>query len=578
MYQILTPWGEALNRNNPLPEYPRPQFERDSFLSLNGVWEYSIYKTQSERPENSDGEIVVPFSPESVLSGVNRIVMPDDTLYYKRSFTIPEGFNKGRVLLNFGAVDYLCEVMINGVKVGGHRGGYNPFSMEITEALKDGENTIEVYVTDPSDTQPQARGKQKINGTGIWYTPTSGIWQTVWLESVPDIYIEKIKITPDIDASKITVRVETNKSAKNNKIIVRDGDREIASVNYERCRDVKIAIPDQKLWSPETPFLYDLEVVCGDDSVKSYFGMRKFSTGKDEKGYVRLFLNNQPYFHNGLLDQGYWSDGLYTAPSDEALVYDIMLAKKMGFNMLRKHIKVEPYRWYYHCDKLGIIVWQDMINGGGKYSQLKVALMPTLGFKVDDTKNGGLFREDQAGREEYLKDLDEMTDALYNTVSIGVWVIFNEAWGQFDSLKVYDRLKKRDATRLIDHASGWYDQGGGDMKSIHRYFFKFKMPKNEKRPVALSEYGGYSYQVKEHVYSDKVFGYRVYDSQDGLQKAYDSLIEGQIFPAFEKGLAAAVYTQLSDVESEINGLVTYDRKAVKFDIEKIAELNAKFKF
>lgn len=573
--KISTIWGENLDINNPLPEYPRPQFERESFFSLNGVWDYCITKDKIDLPVQFDGKIVVPFSPESDLSGVNKTVMPDDTLFYERTFELPQGFVKNKVFINFGAVDYLSKVYINDKLVGENRGGYNPFSFDITSKLKNGKNKITVAVTDPSDTGTQSRGKQVLKPWGIWYTPSSGIWQTVWLESVPEIYVEKIKITPDIDSSSVNICVTTNKQPKNAQIRIFDNKKEIINVKYIKDESTSIIIANQKLWSPESPHLYNVEVICDNDTIYSYFGQRKFSTGFDKQGFNRLFLNNKPYFHNGLLDQGYWCDGLYTAPSDEALIYDIKLAKDLGYNMLRKHIKIEPYRWYYHCDRLGMIVWQDMVNGGSKYNLLKIAVLPFLGVKCDDRKYNKLFRKSLDSRNEFIKDLTNTVEALYNVVSIGVWVIFNEAWGQFESIKITEILKQLDSTRTIDPTSGWYDQKGQDVKSVHCYFYPFKMPKKEKRPVVLSEYGGYSHQVKGHVFTNKVFGYRVYKCNKKLNDGYKKLIEKQIIPAKEKGLAAAVYTQISDVESEINGIVTYDRKVLKFDKQMIKSLNKK---
>lgn len=571
--KIMTVWGENLNREQPLPEYPRPQMVRDSYINLNGVWKYAINKT-GERPKNYDSEIVVPFCPECVLSGVEKIVTPEDTLLYYREFEVPKGFIKGNEFLNFGAVDYLSKVYLNDTLIGEHRGGYNSFSLNATGVLKEGKNSLYIEVTDPSDTGVQARGKQVLKGGGIWYTPSSGITQTVWLESAPAVYIQKIKLNPDIDKGVIGVTVFTNGESQNCTVNIVEHGQIIAKASIKAGIKEEIAVPDFKVWSPENPYLYDLEITCGSDKIKSYFGMRKFGIGSDSKGYLRFMLNNKPYFHNGLLDQGYWSDGMYTAASDEALIYDIKLTKDLGFNMLRKHIKVEPLRWYYHCDRLGVICWQDALNGGGKYSFATIGLLPFIGVKLDDTKYAKFAREDEQGREEYYKDLDEMVDSLYNTVSISLWTIFNEGWGQFDSKKVYDHLRALDDTRIIDPASGWHDQGGLDVLSEHCYFVKYKIHADKfNRPVALSEFGGYSHQVKGHVYSDKVFGYKVFKDRSKLNESYKKLFEKQIIPAFNKGLCATVYTQLSDVESEINGLVTYDRKNVKFDKDLLNNLN-----
>lgn len=572
--KITTKWGEKLDRNNPLPEYPRPQFERDSFINLNGVWSYLISKKDVDIPDAYEGEIVVPFSPESQLSGVERIVMPDDHLYYKREFNLPETFIKGRVLLNFGAVDYMCKVYVNGKPAGSHKGGYNPFGLDITDLIVIGKNTLEVSVTDPSNKGVQCRGKQTIGGKGIWYTPQSGIWQTVWLESVPLTHLEKVKITPDVDNKQVKLTVFTNVQPEKGTFMVIDGDDVIAEGQYISGEEICVDIADMKLWSPENPHLYDVILVCDDDMVRSYFGMRKFNYGLDAGGKMRLFLNNKPYFHNGLLDQGYWCDGMLTPPSDEAMIYDIKLIKELGFNMLRKHIKVEPMRWYYHCDRLGVIVWQDMVSGGGKYSFLCIGALPFLGLMQKDDKYNFFAREDKAGRDEYTAQYFEMLDNLYNCVSIGMWVPFNEGWGQFDSVWFSERTKEFDPTRTVDSASGWHDQGI-DAKSIHCYFTPFKVPAKEKRPVLLSEFGGYSYQEKGHVFSNKAFGYRIYNDKSALNAAYKKLFETRIIPAIKDGLAAAVYTQVSDVESEINGLVTYDRRIVKYDKEMVKSLNKK---
>jgi MFS family permease len=577
--KLLTVWGEELDINAPLPEYPRPQLIRDSYLNLNGVWEYAIYNKDQEF-KGYQGEIVVPFSPESLLSGVNRILKPDEILYYKRTFKVGKAFIKDKTLINFGAVDYECKVKLNGIDVGGHKGGFTAFSLDVTEAVKAGENTIEVIVTDPTDTGYISRGKQKLNRGGIWYTPQSGIWQTVWMESVLKTHIVSLKLTPDIDNNAIIVRPFI--SGKASKIMALITDKEGGKIETELKADYDniIVINNPVLWSPENPYLYDIVVTADGDSVKSYFGMRKYSVGRDDKGIMRLFLNNKPYFHNGLLDQGYWSDGLLTPPSDEAMRYDIVKMKELGFNMLRKHIKIEPLRWYYHCDREGMLVWQDMINGGGKYSLAVIGLLPFIGINLkDSSKNYKLFgRTDEAGREEYYTELGEMIEHLYNTVSLSVWVPFNEAWGQFDANKAVDFIKNMDTTRIIDHASGWHDQGGGDLKSLHIYFTKVTLPKESDRAIVLSEFGGYSHKVTKHVFNEeRIFGYRIYKNHDSFKEGYIKLFENQIIPLIDKGLSATVYTQVSDVEDEINGILTYDRKVSKLTPDDIRELNSRVK-
>lgn len=576
MNRLYTIFGESINKECPLKEYPRPQLQRDSYYCLNGEWDYAILKKGKELI-SYQGKILVPFSPECILSGVEKVVTDNDVLYYKKTFSLPDGFNKGRVILNFGAVDYMCEVKINQQIAGNNKGGYYPFNFDITDLLVDGENVITLKVLDPSEKGVQARGKQTTKRGGIWYTPQSGIWQTVWLESVPQKYIRFLRITPNIDNNTLTVKADYSKDIESAKVIVLDKGKVKAEFLLDNKGKGVLTFDDYELWSPENPYLYDLEIIAGQDIVKSYFGMRKFSTGTDEKGLPRLMLNNKPYFHNGLLDQGYWSDGMYTPPSDEAMIYDIQLMKEMGFNMLRKHIKIEPLRWYYHCDRLGMLVWQDMINGGGKYSMLTIGIKPFLGKMMDDTNYKPFARESAEGREEYYIDAKRMIDTLYNTVSIALWVPFNEGWGQFDSKKAYDFFKKNDTTRIIDHASGWHDQGIGDVKSPHIYFRSIKM-KRDNRPYVLSEFGGYSLQVKGHMYNDrKFFGYKKFYDQKSFQDAYIKLYEKQIIPLIKQGLCATVYTEVSDVEDECNGIVTYDRKVVKLDKKIIKQLNDKLK-
>lgn len=577
--QLYTRWGRELDRNNPLPEYPRPQLARDSYVNLNGIWEYAIYD-RDEGFRGYQGEIVVPFSPESPLSGVGRQVKPSDYLYYKREFNIEKGFIEDKTLLHFGAVDCDCIVYLNGQNLGSHSGGFLPFTFEATGIIKEGPNILTLRVSDPTDTGFSSRGKQSLKRGGIWYTPQSGIWQTVWLESVPEVHIEKIYLTPDIDNGTITIKPILSKAPEKLQARVLDGGRVIAEAKLQANKDNAIKLKEVKLWSPETPHLYDLEIFADKDRIRSYFGMRKYSLGTDEKGYKRLFLNNKPYFNNGVLDQGYWPDGLLTPPSDEAMRNDIMTMKKLGFNMLRKHIKVEPLRWYYHCDRLGMLVWQDMVNGGEKYNFFTTAILPFLGVSCKDgPENYRKFgRLNPRGREAYYRELDAMVDLLYNTVSINVWVPFNEGWGQFDALKAVEFVRDRDNTRLIDHASGWHDQGGGDLKSLHVYFVKVKLPSDKNRAVVLSEFGGYSYKVEGHVWNEnRVFGYRKFKNRESYVRAYKKLYREQVIPHISRGLSAAVYTQLSDVEDEINGLLTYDREVLKLTASDLAEINAQIR-
>ena len=577
---MLTPWGEALDREHPLPEYPRPQLRRNSYLNLNGIWEYAITKT-AEKPAAMQGEIVVPFSPETPLSGVGHILQPDEYLWYRRSVTLPEGFFRGgRLLLHFGAVDQCCTVWVNGRKAGSHTGGYLPFALDVTELIEGDAFTLELRVTDPTDTGSLSRGKQRLKNTGIWYTPQSGIWQTVWMECVPENYLRSLRITPKPEENAVHIRLEADDPAMAAVTICRDGGI-IAEGQTDENGESTLTIPAEelRLWSPENPFLYDVSIVLpGGDRVESYFGMRSFGIGRDEKGLPRLLLNGKPYFQNGLLDQGYWSDGYYTAPSDEALIHDIAEMKRLGFNMLRKHIKVEPLRWYYHCDRLGMLVWQDMMNGGESYSPLSIYVFSNLGLRVKDDRYRYFSRSDEAGRTHYYEELGQMIDLLYNTVSLALWVPFNEGWGQFDALKAAEFIRKRDDTRPIDHASGWYDQGGGDIKSIHWYFrpYHHKQPPKEQRPICLTEYGGYNCAVPGHCWGEGAeFGYKKIADPAEFNRAFQKLMEEQIIPAKERGLAAAVYTQVSDVEGERNGLLTYDRKVCKANEAIFRAVNAK---
>mgnify|MGYP002566137564 FL=1 len=577
---MLTPWGEALDREHPLPEYPRPQLRRNSYLNLNGIWEYAITKT-AEKPAAMQGEIVVPFSPETPLSGVGHILQPDEYLWYRRSVTLPEGFFRGgRLLLHFGAVDQCCTVWVNGQEAGSHTGGYLPFTLELTDLLPADTLTLELRVTDPTDTGSFSRGKQRLKNTGIWYTPQSGIWQTVWMECVPENYLRSLRITPKPEENAVHIRLEADDPAMAAVTICRDGGI-IAEGQTDENGESTLTIPAEelRLWSPENPFLYDVSIVLpGGDRVESYFGMRAFGIGRDEKGLPRLLLNGKPYFQNGLLDQGYWSDGYYTAPSDEALIHDIAEMKRLGFNMLRKHIKVEPLRWYYHCDRLGMLVWQDMMNGGESYSPLSIYVFSNLGLRVKDDRYRYFSRSDEAGRTHYYEELGQMIDLLYNTVSLALWVPFNEGWGQFDALKAAEFIRKRDDTRPIDHASGWYDQGGGDIKSIHWYFrpYHHKQPPKEQRPICLTEYGGYNCAVPGHCWGEGAeFGYKKIADPAEFNRAFQKLMEEQIIPAKERGLAAAVYTQVSDVEGERNGLLTYDRKVCKANEAIFRAVNAK---
>ena len=563
---MLTEFGEKIDKNCPLAEYPRPQFVRNSYINLNGCWKCEFSKS-SELPSDFKTDITVPFSPETPLSGVGRVLEPTEYLHYEKHFDIPSDFNKGRVFIHFGAVDQIADVYLNGVHIGSHSGGYTPFSFEITDNIKEGENRLNVTVRDFSDTKQYSRGKQKFNRGGIWYSPQSGIWQTVWLESTPKEYLHSVKITPDFDNEQVRFDFEADAEVL---VSVYDGDMLIAETAEKVVR-----IPNFKPWSPESPFLYNVVFSCGKDRVRSYFGMRKFSVGKDENGMPRLFLNNKPYFHNGLLDQGYYPDGFLTPPSNEAMEYDVKTVKKMGFNMLRKHIKIEPLLWYHYCDVNGILVWQDMVNGGGKYG-LEVSVLPFIGVNLDDTNYKTFKRTDASQRESYYKELREMLDALYNCPCIAVWVPFNEGWGQFDSAKAYKFIKEFDKTRVVDSTSGWHDRGVTDVISKHIYFTPIKVKAGAK-PYVLSEFGGFSHRVNGHTFNNKMFGYKIYNSPESLAKAYKKTFEKVIIPQISKGLSATVYTQLTDVEDELNGLLTYDRKVVKIPVDILKKINERVK-
>jgi beta-galactosidase/beta-glucuronidase len=466
-------------------------------------------------------------------------------------------------------VDQWCEVFINNRPAGSHEGGYLPFSFDITALLKSGENDITVGVTDAGSAGYHAYGKQSDTPGGIWYTGQCGIWQTVWLESVPKRHIERLRLTPDYDASSISIEAAGGSGAWY--AIIAEGKRvAVGELDFEGKARIKLSgfIP----WSPERPFLYDLLLKQGDDIVKSYFAMRKVSVCNG-----RVELNNKPLFLTGLLDQGYWSDGLYTAPSDEAMIFDIESAKSLGYNLLRKHVKIEPLRWYYHCDRLGMLVWQDFPNGGEPYSRFWTQILPLLfGIQVSDSNHSRFGRVYEKGRRQFEQDMAESVELLYNSPSVICWVPFNEGWGQFDSLRIERRLKSLDPTRLVDLASGWHDQGGGDFKSRHVYFKKIRL-KSDKRVLALTECGGYALKVEEHYKIRSYFGYKRCETKEDYNRALDCLYKQQLIPCKNSGLAVVIYTQLSDVEDELNGLFTFDRRVLKADPEMIIENNLRFK-
>jgi len=562
---LTTIWGESLNPDNVLKEYPRPQMVRDSYINLNGLWDYAIKKSK-DYPKKFDGKILVPFSPESQLSGVGRQLKPYEFLWYATILKMETADKDKRCILHFGAVDQCAAVYVNQQKVLRHIGGYLPFEVDITAYLKSENNTLSLCVQDFSDNSYHSRGKQKLNRGGMYYTAQSGIWQTVWLEWVPKTYIQKLHITPDYENSKVKLQIISNKSPSQKITCKIMDDGEIIGSKTTDSNLFTLSIPKRKDWSLEHPFLYDLYISLGEDTVTSYFAMRLITITPDENSIPRFCLNHKPIFLHGILDQGYWPDGLYTAPSDEALIYDIDKVKTLGFNMIRKHSKIEPARWYYHCDRLGVIVWQDMVNGGLSYHTPFVTWLPNLiaWTKVHIKDNFYCFfsRRNLAGRKEWLRECDATIEHLSHFACISTWVPFNEGWGQFDTGKVTDRIQKKDPARLIDSASGWFDQGCGDFKSEHNYFNKLKVIP-DKRAFVLSEYGGYACYIKGLSSVNRVYGYKIFKTPDQFNKAYFDLIENQLKPLIPKGLCAAVYTQLSDIEDEVNGIMTYDRRICK---------------
>ncbi len=560
------------NEEIPHIEYPRPQLRRDSYLSLNGKWKLKKMKISGDVCI-FEGDITVPFSPESIKSGIGEgfKLGVDEKLVYQRSVFIDKEMLRGVTLVHFGAVDQECDVMVNSQRIAHHRGGYTPFSVDISSAIREGYNDFCVECVDKTEASHGARGKQSSNPGKIWYTAQSGIWQSVWLESMPNDYIRSVKITPLENLKEVKIETECR---CDHKIKVFDGDKEIISSKIENNSIVLSWNFDT--WSPESPKLYDFEITAeSGDKIYSYFGVRTFGIGNDKNGKARLLLNGKPYFYNGVLDQGYYSDGLLTPSSDKAMYDDIKMIKDMGFNMIRKHIKIEPMRWYYYCDKLGICVWQDFVNGGGAYKFTHIAAFPFLGFKHDDSDYKYFSRENKEGRDEFINSVHETVDTLYNCVSISTWVPFNEGWGQFDSYKITQLLRSLDDTRIIDSVSGWHDQGEDKttLKSLHTYYTKLKVPK-DSRPVVLSEFGGYSIKTAGHVYNEeKEFGYKVFKDERKFHNEVYNLFINKLKPLIKKGLCASVYTQLSDVEEEINGLVTYDRAYIKIPIDFMKKIN-----
>ena len=614
VHQLSTIWSRFAEDGPdavPLAEYPRPQLQRSGWRCLNGWWDYA-FRMPGESMGIADGKILVPFSPETVRSGVGRTLLPGELLWYRRSiddFHLPKG---KRAILHFGAVDERCSVWWNGTKVGAHRNGYLSFSFDVTDYVREGRNRLEVCVRDDTDRGTACRGKQTLKPGGMYYHGQSGIWQTVWLEFVPEIYLKGLKITPLLEEEAVELRLTFSDDPEYGRM---------GTANHTECRDsrvritvfsqalynsedeldhapepagpvfeyepegkeaegkepartfdfpckrrikVRIPVPEPILWSPENPVLYAFRIEAGEDVVDSYFAMRSFGVGKDEAGRARLLLNGVPYFFHGVLDQGYWPESLMTAPSDQAMIFDITQMKELGFNMLRKHVKIEPARWYWHCDRIGMVVWQDMVNGGGPVHKILETygptLFPPLGTHLRDNHYALLSRQDADARRRFEKDLRRMIRQLYDCPCIGMWIPFNEGWGQFDALRITEDVKKADPTRPVDHASGWFDQGGGDVRSVHNYFRPLTV-EQDQRAFVISEYGGANCNVAGHSMSEEVYGYQTVKEAD-FPDAFRSLME-KVHALVKDGLSGAVYTQVSDIEEETNGLLTYDRSVRK---------------
>lgn len=558
---LMTRWSETVKPGNTWTNYPRPQMERKNWKNLNGLWEYAITPAEDGIPEVWDGRILVPYPIESALSGVMKTVTRNERIWYKRELSFGAKLRSNRILLNFEAVDWETHVYIDGKEIGSHRGGYDPFSFDITKSIEPGvKHELVVSAWDPSTEGYQPVGKQTINPQGIWYTPSSGIWQTVWIEKVPDKYIIDYKVVSDIDNGEILVNTQTSGLRHDDQIEIRayNGNKLIGTETGDSGVDITMKIEDMHLWSPDDPFLYDLEIRVRHgsmtvDQVKGYFGMRKISLGKDEKGITRILLNNQFVFQNGPLDQGFWPDGLYTAPSEEAMVYDLEMTKKMGFNMLRKHVKVEPRRFYYHTDSMGILVWQDMPS-----MFLSHAGMPHLPDQLEETK------------QNFEIELTELVNEHKNHPSIIIWVPFNEGWGQYDTERIAGYVKSLDPTRLVNNPSGWTDMGAGDIRDIHNYPEPKAPAAEENRAIVLGEFGGLGLMTPGHMWKEENWGYEKMQDVTSLLEKYRSFYQ-EVFRLVENpGLSAVVYTQTTDVETETNGLMTYDRDRVKMGVENIA--------
>ncbi|MCR4739009.1 MAG: glycoside hydrolase family 2 [Lachnospiraceae bacterium] len=650
--QLLTVWGREFDKEKVLTEYPRPRMKRKSYVNLNGEWDYAFSPNDIGGPDDVlwNGKIIVPYSPESFLSGVSRQLKPDEILWYRRTVELPSGYNdNSRLLLHFGAVDQRCLVYINRRKAGRYTGGYLPFTVDLTELVHPSDKSVEIIlaVRDSTERSYHARGKQLLNRGGMFYTAQSGIWQSVWMECTPLRYIKKYRIDPDPETGAVHMEILMNlsisevadpadilkttrshkfesisnrmkfTSEKKVKLYVKQsytdpaagldasvcrssekdlteeclsalGDKDywildgmgIADIrlNVERISFrnnrifIDLHVPDRRLWSPSEPNLYYFRLRVFSDEVSGYFAFRSISIGRkygEPDAHPRICLNDAPYFQKGVLDQGYWPEGLYTPPSDRAFLYDILKMKELGFNMLRKHLKIEPERYYYHCDRTGMLVWQDMVNGGGQYKFWLVTYLPTVfnmfRYRLFDNCYKLLARGSKKGRLEFEREVKATVRLLYDHPSIVTWVIFNEGWGQFDAKRLTKEVKMIDRTRPVDSTSGWFDQECGDIRSQHYYFLKLRVQWCRHRATAISEFGGFPLRIEDHSMYDKIYGYHNCKDHDELRARYSRLMSGTIEPKIDQGLSATVYTQLSDVEEEVNGILTYDREICKLE-------------
>ena len=580
--KLTTVWGDALKEDEVLQEYPRPRMRRDEWACLNGLWDYAIVESTDARglwscaraPKVWDGKILVPFSPEASLSGVGRQLLPTQLLWYHKELDLTIPATQHRLLLHFGAVDYACALYVNGTRMTTHVGGYLPFSVDITDEVRTGNNTIELCVFDPSEQGTQLRGKQRLDRGNMWYTAQSGIWQTVWLEEVPACHIEQVFVFADADAQTLRVGARVSERGRRLVVEVHDAGGAVAAHASTKAEEslvsVELVVRDPQLWEPQNPYLYTIDLYYGQDRAQSYTAFRTVGVEKDAQGIPRFCLNHKPFFVRGLLDQGYWPDGLMTPPSDEALVADIAAAREAGFNLLRKHIKIEPERWYWHCDRLGMLVWQDMVSGGGIPGEWASANVPTLVRRswssYGDTKPRQWKRlgaGDEAYRHEWLDTARAAIEYLGTHPCITTWVVFNESWGQFSSAAMTEELRAIDSSRPFIATSGWYDQGAGDFVAVHNYFRSMRVygPLRD-RAFVINEFGGLTLPVDGHESVPTVYGYDTYEDPDAWREAVSSLL-AEVDALEKDGLSGFVYTQVSDVEEETNGILTYDRRVNK---------------